>query len=221
MTRAELLALAAEEINRQDKTSKLPGWLASAEFRINNLLRDRRMVQRALLPIPADGYFTTPNDFLEADSLAIQNYNLVNGFLKPGSKIGTPRYVSAEAVDENPDGYVTPFPGWFTTRGQFIELVGWSSPKPIQAQLFYFAKLPKLINDTDTNWLLEEAPHIYVNAIAHFGFKHLEEDERATMLLQEVAAELQAMTDRSAEMKTLAGPLIAQRAPAYGLRRHR
>lgn len=222
MTRAELFAQVADEINRKDKTDRIPGWLSSAEFRINNLLRDRRMVQRAILPLDS-GYFTTPSDFLEAESLSVQHRNLVDDTLQPGGRIGTPKYVSADVYDDTPADYVcTPaFPKWFTTRGAYIELVGWISTQPIQAQLFYYAKLPKLTADVSTNWLLDEAPHIYVYAIAALAFQHLEEYDTAQRHLEMVSAECQAMNDRTQEMKTLSGPLIKQRAPAIGVRGHR
>lgn len=210
-SRAQLFSDLASAVNRQDKIDLMPSWLSSAEFRLNNLLRDREMVTRAIMQV-TDLVFATPPDFLEADTMSIQA-GTVNGV--PSDRKGALFYVPPSEVDNDTENtFVTDNPHWFTTRGKYIELVGWRALNiDFQVQLYYYAKLPKLVNDESTNWLLDQAPHLYENAMAHFAYQHLHEWDLADKMLQMVAAECASMNERTQSMKYGTGPLI-KRPPA-------
>jgi len=211
----ELFRDVRADLNRMDKDTFFPQWLRAAEYRINNVLRDRRMVTRAILPI-TETTFPVPEDFLEAESMSIQSAAFGN---VPGEKRGTLQYVPTEMVDDDVDTwrpfYNSQHPRFFTTHGRFIELVRWQAPAEInfQIQLYYFAELPKLNPEveTSTNWFLDKAPHIYKNAMLHFGFLHLEEPETARNYLEMAAGEIEAINAISENMKHGTGPLIMRR----------
>lgn len=218
MDRATLFSELAEEINRQDKEHLMPTWLIGAEFRLNNLLRDREMIARAILQV-TERVFPGPPDFLEAESLSIQD-GTINGV--PNTKRGSLFYIPATEVDNDTDNrFVTASPQWFTTRGsKYIELVGWTGTGDFQVQLYYYAKLPALTEDNHTNWLLDSAPHLYKSAMKYFAYTDLEEYTIADRFLAATAAECQAMNDRSQAMKYGTGPLIRRPNPVRFGGRH-
>jgi hypothetical protein len=210
-TRAQLYASVKFELNRQDRDQFFDEWLASAEFRINKLLRAREMIQRATVVI-TETLFPLPSDFIAIDSVGLRiagaNQNDI------GRRAGTLRYIPIDAINSGSAELPYPgtTPGWFTVRGREIELGPWNnSAANYQIDLSYFANLPKLIANDSTNWLLTQAPHIYRNAMLHFGFNSLMEYDTAGAMMTNVITEIQMMNDAAEAEKMAAGPLIMAR----------
>lgn len=218
MNRQELFAEVLIDLNREDKADRLPGWLTSAEFRINQMLRVEDMVRNSLLEI-TELRFPVPPNYLAPFSLSIRRASGTVGI--PGEKVGTALYVPPAQMDNDPSAFIRNNPYWFTVRGNFVELGGWRNPGPFQVDLFYYAELDKLPNPTSTNFLLATAPHVYKDGMLHFGFRHLQEPQAANDHLTTMAAEIQAMNNRAEETKHGAGPLIARPIRSYGTGRRR
>ncbi len=214
MDRDGLFADVLADLNREDKIERLPGWLAAAEFRINQVLRSPDMIKRATLPI-TEKEFPTPPDFIAYETLKVRHE--VEG--EVGTSAGTLVYMPADQIDngfsrpvsEHPRG-----PRWFTLRGNRIELGGWNSPGSFQIDLYYFSELEKLPNPNSTNWLLTKAPHIYKNMMLGLGFKHLMEFEAATNATTEAMTEIQVLNDTAENNKYGTGPLIQRPARRIG-----
>lgn len=219
MTRAELFASVLDDLNREDKANKCPEWLASAASRINMFLRDERMVKRAIMPI-TETLFALPPDYLQQKSIALRNGTLTTP-ITPGSHAGGLQYIPADDLDSGIARL--PFPAtkpvWYTIRGREIELGAWNGSNPYQVDLFYYAELPVLSQDTDTNWLLTKYPQIYKNAMLHFGFNHLLEYDTASGFMSSVMAEIQTLNDNAEKEKYGSGPLVMSAPRRIGGRR--
>lgn len=215
MNREELFAAVAADLNREDKMDRLPQWLESAEFRINAALRDERMVKRAVLEI-TETTFPVPPDFIEPQTTTIRHH--ITDPVRPGEVVGAAKYMPPDQID---DGWSTPLPNaprgplWYTMRGRNFELGNWNAEGPFQVDLWYYANLMKLVEPTDTNFLLTIAPHIYVDAMSHFGFRHLQEFDNADRCLVSMTAEIQFLNDKN-EATKFKGPLIARPTRGFG-----
>jgi len=212
MNRAELFEAVSYELNRDDKVAKYPEWLTSAEFRINTALRMEEMVRHAELAV-TERRFPYPPDFLEGKTLTIESE-------PDGTSIGRFVYVPADQLDAGLVPAMPPRgPRYYTVRGRFIELEPWNLSGTYTADLWYYAKLPKLLQDTDTNFLLTDAPHIYVRAVAYFGYLDLKEVENANRTLSEVVGEIELLNQTAERLKAGTGPLIARPPKRLGGRR--
>lgn len=215
MDRKTLFEDVAFDLNRMDKARFMPSWLRSAEMRINQILRVGDMVKRGLLEV-TERNFAAPPDFLAIESFSVQGGTSP---LAIGNAAGALLYAPAADVDSDVSGqYRTLKPRYFTRRGNFFELMRWNSGEAFQLQLYYFASLPPLTKDESTSWLLEKAPHIYKNAMLHFGFLHLEESGTAADYMAMVANEIAGMNEVYTAEKTSAGPLIPRPVPRSGWR---
>lgn len=163
----ELVTSIGKWLERDDLTSRIPDFIALAEGQLNRLLRVRQMETRATSTLDAgDEFFAVPNDFLEAKS-----FSLSDGSCKWD-------------LDPQPDEVLeaaTP------TSGKPLKyaLVGDSFhvyPTPDRnypTRLVYYARLPALGPNQQTNWLLTKAPDAYLyGALAHAA-PYLEDDTGA------------------------------------------
>jgi len=64
-------------------------------------------------------------------------------------------------------------------------------------ELLYYAKVPALSDSNTTNWLLTEAPDIYLYGSLLPSAPYLDEDERATTWAQFYAAAIQQLNQAS------------------------
>lgn len=216
MNRLQLFAEVLADCNREDKADRLPGWLASAEFRINNKLRDQRMVQRAVLEI-TEMVFPVPPDLIAPKSMSIRVASVTPG--SPGDIVGGALYIAADMLDNglaDPAVYEPRGPRFFTMRGRSIELGNWNLAGEYQVDLWYYANLPVLDSDTSTNWLLTVAPHIYKDAMLHFAFLHLQEFDTSDRCLVRMSAELDFLNEQNKELLQGSGPLIQRPTPGFG-----
>jgi hypothetical protein len=204
-TRVEILNTALLELNREDKAAYMPSWLASAEARINSAMRVEEMVQHSKLPI-TEMIFPLPPDFQAGKSLSIIDDATATTY-------GTLLYVPSEQLDA---GWVAPSygqgPTWYTTRGRNIQLANWNLSGAYTLDMWYYANWPKLVADGDHNWLSDNFPHVYIEMIKAFGFRHLQEFDNADRTLMTAMAEINAMNEMANLNKQPVGPLI-MRAP--------
>lgn len=217
MDRAELFRNVLAEINRKDKGEFLPEWLATTHFRINEALRHEKMVRHSMMPV-TERIFPMPPDFIEIKGdISIRGGSVPQS---PGPVLGSLYYMPSDQVHaglSNPGPYAFPRgPLWFTTRGNMIELGGWNKPGPFLVDLWYYAKLPELKADTDTNWLLTDAPHIYKDGMAALGFRHLKEYDISDRMLATMLGEIQGMNDHTQTRAQGTGPLIQRSTRGFG-----
>ena len=153
-TYAELQTAIADWLNRSDLTARIPDFITLAETRVNRVLRSREQGVIATANIDTQ-FFAVPADFLDFKSFRITDtggnaYELM---------LATPEQVSA-ALAENS---VSNTPRFVTIIGDQFQL--WPAPdQSYVGSLAYMRKVPALSDAAPTNWLLAEAPDVYLYA---------------------------------------------------------
>ena len=151
-TYTELQAAIADWLNRSDLTARIPDFIALAETRINRDLRARE--QQVIATANVDtAFFALPGDFLEFKSFRITDV----GGSAFELMLATPEQISA-ALAENS---VSNTPRFVTIIGDQFQL--WPAPDQMYVgSLAYVRKVPALSDAAPTNWLLTDAPDVYL-----------------------------------------------------------
>ena len=200
----ELKTSLADWLNRQDLTSTIPDFISLAEAQIERQLRTRQMIVRATATIDTE-YGALPGDFLETKSLKL-NTNPVTALqfdtIDSMDFLKSTRYLSSGQ------------PKLFSIVGAQIRVL----PVPdgaYTAELVYYAKLTKLSSTVATNWLLTQAPDVYLYGSLLQAAPYLQDDARIqtwVSLYQAGLDQLQIADDRG----STSGGAILARARTFG-----
>lgn len=203
-TYSELKTSVADWLNRTDLTAVVPDFISLAEAQIERTLRTRQMIVRSQADIDTE-YSATPADFLETKSIKLNT-----------TPVTALQFESIDAM-EMLKGTTYPAAGkprLFTIVGGQIRVL----PVPdaaYRAELIYYAKLSKLSDANTTNWLLTQAPDVYLYGALVQASPYLKDDARITVwasLYQRGLDELQVADDRGAT----SGGSILMRARTFG-----
>jgi hypothetical protein len=203
-TYTELKASVADWLNRTDLTSVVPDFIALAEAQIERTLRTRQMIVRATASIDTE-YSAVPADFLETKSIKL-NTNPVTALA----------FESIDALDSlKSTTYISAGkPQYFGIVGGQIRVL----PVPdntYTAELIYYAKLTKLSNSVASNWLLAQAPDVYLYGSLMQAAPYLKDDARIPVwaaIYTRGLEELQIADDRGAT----SGGAVMMRARTFG-----
>jgi hypothetical protein len=203
-TYTELKASVADWLNRTDLTSVIPDFIALAEAQIERTLRTRQMIVRATASIDTE-YSAVPADFLETKSIKL-NTNPVTALT----------FESVDALDSlKSTTYISAGkPQYFSIVGGQVRVL----PVPdstYTAELIYYAKLSKLSGSNATNWLLTQAPDVYLYGSLMQAAPYLKDDSRVAVwaaIYTRGLEELQIADDRGAT----SGGSIMMRARTFG-----
>ena len=203
-TYTELKASVADWLNRTDLTNVIPDFISLAEAQIERTLRTRQMIVRATASIDTE-YSAMPADFLETKSIKL-NTNPVTALV----------FESIDALDSlKSTTYISPGrPGYFGIVGGQIRVL----PVPdstYTAELIYYAKLSKLSSSVAVNWLLTQAPDVYLYGSLMQAAPYLKDDSRVPVwaaIYTRGLEELQIADDRGAT----SGGSIMMRARSFG-----
>jgi len=203
-TYTELKSSVADWLNRTDLTAVVPDFISLAEAQIERILRTRQMIVRATASIDTE-YSAVPADFLETKSIKL-NTNPVTALA----------FESIDAMDQlKATTYIAVGqPRYFSIVGGQIRVL----PVPdatYTAELTYYANLSKLSDANTTNWLLSQAPDVYLYGALLQASPYLKDDARITVwasLYQRGLDELQIADDRGAT----SGGAIMMRARTFG-----
>jgi hypothetical protein len=200
----ELKTSLADWLNRQDLMSTIPDFISLAEAQIERQLRTRQMIVRATATIDTE-YGALPGDFLETKSLKL-NTNPVTALqfdtIDSMDFLKSTRYLSSGQ------------PKLFSIVGAQIRVL----PVPdgaYTAELVYYAKLTKLSSTVATNWLLTQAPDVYLYGSLLQAAPYLQDDARIqtwVSLYQAGLDQLQIADDRG----STSGGAILARARTFG-----
>lgn len=154
MTYATLKADVASWLVDTTSTDKIPSFVLLAESAIRRDVRVPAM-DATLNGSLAAGVIALPDDFIEVKRLVIDGY--VHEF-KP---------VDVFQQMET-DGYTTSGSSgrYYTRIGTGLRVLGGGSAA---YSLLYVAKFSTLALDEDSNWLLENAPDVYLFKTLHYG----------------------------------------------------
>ena len=151
-TYPELQSAVADWLNRSDLTARIPDFITLAETRINRDLRAReqQVIATANVDTP---FFAIPGDFLEFKSFRIADTG-GNAF---ELMLATPEQISAALAESS----VSNTPRFVTIIGDQFQL--WPAPDQMYVgSLAYVRKVQALSDAAPTNWLLTDAPDVYL-----------------------------------------------------------
>jgi len=192
---ANLQTTIADFLNRDDLTSVIPTFIQLAEAQMNRDLRHWRMEVRASgQQSSGDAYMQIPSDWMETI-----RFHITDGGTKPLDLISRKALEDKRAGNENMSGT----PRYYTHADSQFELY----PTPNEdtnTELLYFAKIPSLSDGNTTNWLLEDAPDVYLYGALIHSSPYLAEDERVGVWAQMYSAAVSQLNDKS-EKSRLSG----------------
>lgn len=163
----DLKAAVADFLNREDLTSAIPTFIRLAESRISRDLRHWRMEKRSVAQLDAQ-YSAIPTDFLQPIRLQI-----TDGPTGEVAPISTSQMLQLRGERSDLVGCPTNY----ALTGGGLELY----PTPdmaYNASLVYYARVPALSVSNTTNWLLSEAPDVYLYGALVHSAPYLKDDAR-------------------------------------------
>lgn len=196
-------ALVRDEIEDED----LMAWVASATVRLSQELRVADMMTRATIPLSKDTFFLPP------DYTALKTVRLtdLDGRVLTGELL----YADPSTMDFSPNSRVSGLPQYYTLYGREIAI----SPFTItncKLDIRYFREVPPLLNDTDTNFVLDRYPDTYFNLTMAAGHKHYFEENMASARLADALLEVERANTRYENDRFGDGPLVQRPARKMG-----
>ena len=191
-------ALVREDIDAEE----MAAWVSSATSRLNEELRLNDQLVRATLPLTSRTVVVPP-DFIAVKSLRLAG-------LEFGSVAGPMIYAAPEALASmaHAEGYGGP--GYYTTYGRVLEIAPFTADGRKSLDLWYYGSIRDLVDDADTNFVLEKYPDLYLNAVCAFGHRFYLENDFAQAKEGYVALEIARLMERKDAEKYGDGPLIAR-----------
>ena len=186
----ELKSSVADFLNREDLTSAIPTFIKLSEARIGRDLRHWRMETRLAVGLSAQ-YSAIPADFLQPIRLQITDAPTLEV-----APISTAQMLQLR-TDRN-DRTGRP-PNYALTAG-LIEVY----PTPnltYNASLVYYARVPTLSVSNTTNWLLTEAPDVYLYGALVHSAPYLKDDARIQVWEALLAQGINNLNTSSADAK--------------------
>ena len=188
----QLKSSIADFLNRDDLTAVIPTFIALAESQINRDLRHWQMEKRSSgQQSPGDAYMQLPADWVETIRFHITDSGtktldlasmatMADLRTSNEDEAGTPKYYS------HVDGQIELYP---TPSGT------------TNVELLYYGKIDALSDSNTTNWLLTEAPDVYLYGALVHSAPYLAEDERVGVWAQMYSASLAQLNKASEDAK--------------------
>jgi hypothetical protein len=167
---AELQTSVADFLNRDDLTAAIPTFIRLCEARIDRELTHWRQERRSTALLDAQ-YSTIPTDFLRP--IRLQLLDTYTGEVAP---ISTAQMLQMRQDRNDRTGR----PEYYALTGGSLELF----PTPddtYDASLVYYGRVPALSDTNTTNWLLTEAPDVYLYGSLLHTAPYLKDDARIVL----------------------------------------
>jgi hypothetical protein len=171
-TYAELKTQVAAWLHRNDLTDRIPTFIEFATNRLARNITSPRMEASTTLSV-VNGIASLPNDFRAAISMTL----------------GTVEYKAITAADMRAmdQGGIRPtYPVYSIVNNQ-IKLYPADSSSPT---FIYSVRLPNLVADSDTNWVLQDYPDVYLMASLAEARKFVLDDTRLVQYEQMTIARI-------------------------------
>jgi len=180
-TYAELQTAVGDWLNRADLDQKIPDFIRLAESTLNDVLRSADMVTSATAAI-TNGRATLPSDALEvvyAQVASTEDEPLEQ--IAPQQLTMLRRTRTRDAAN----------PRFFAIVGR--QLVVTPSPSgSVSLDLDYYQRLPALTSSNTSNWLLTDAPHVYLYTSLLHATPFLMDDARYQVFNNTVSQQVMA-----------------------------
>ena len=185
-TYSELKSAIADFLNRDDLDSVISTFISLAEADINRSVRHWRMEERSSGQQSAgDQYMQIPADWVETIRM-----NVAGTSTTPINLASIATIIDKRAASNDEAGTPTLYAH---VRGEF-ELY----PTPVEdtdIELLYYKKLDALSDSTTTNWLLSEAPDVYLYGSLMHSAPYLADDARVAIWAQLYSAAISNLID--------------------------
>ena len=187
-TYAELQTAVANWLDRDDLTARIPEFIALAEARFNRVLRLRSMESKQTAStIAAQRNYNLPASYIQ-----MRNFQLNT------SPITTLSYVTPEIYDRLWGGSQGGTPKFYTIVADEISL----GPVPgsvITMEMLFYKRFTDLSDAAPTNWLLTNAPDIYLYGSMLEAEPFIMNDERVSLwssALSEAVSQIQEQDNK-------------------------
>lgn len=184
----ELKASIADFLNRDDLTAVIPDFITLAESQMNRDVRHMKMEARASGQQDAsDEYMQIPPDWLETIRL-----HLTGTGTTVVNLVSRDAMADKRAANENATGT----PRMYTHADSQFQLY----PTPSTTtdfELLYYQKITPLSATNSDNWLLQEAPDVYLYGSLLHSAPYLAEDERVAVWAQMYSAAVMQLNEAS------------------------
>jgi len=188
---ANLQTTIADFLNRDDLTSVIPTFIQLCEANINRNVRHWKMETRTSGQQSAgDQYMQIPADWIETI-----RFHVTGSGTSPIDLISRAAMQDKRAGAEDTSGT----PRYYTHADSQFELY----PTPdatTNVELLYYAKVPDLATNS-TNWLLEEAPDVYLYGSLLHSAPYLQEDSRMAVWAQMASASVARLNEASEQAR--------------------
>jgi hypothetical protein len=188
---ANLQTTIADFLNRDDLTSVIPTFIQLCEANINRNVRHWKMETRTSGQQSAgDQYMQIPADWIETI-----RFHVTGSGTSPLDLISRAAMQDKRAGAEDTSGT----PRYYTHADSQFELY----PTPdadTDVELLYYAKVPDLATNS-TNWLLEEAPDVYLYGSLLHSAPYLQEDSRMAVWAQMASASVARLNEASEQAR--------------------
>ena len=189
-TYAELQSAVADFLNRDDLTAAIPSFIRLAESRIDRELRHYKQEKRSTAELDAQ-YSAMPADFLRPIRLQITD--------APTSEVAP--ISTAQMLELRGDrNDRTGRPTHYAVTAGSLELF----PTPdvtYDASLVYYGRIAALSASNTVNWLLTEAPDVYLYGALVHAAPYLKDDARLQIWEGLFAAGIANLNASSADAK--------------------
>lgn len=197
-TYSELRSAVAGWLNREDLTSRIFEFVSLAHSDINRKLRTQEMVT-LLSATAAAATVDMPDDCEEVLYISLGD----DGTTGDLDLVSLPEL--KKRYDLLPEAGP---PSCYALAGQRIYFARWA--ESVAYALAYYASVPALVGDDDTNWLLTKHPDVYLyGALAHSA-PFLMEDERVPLWTGAYQNALESLNGRNTRQQ-FAGQPMARR----------
>lgn len=194
-TYAELQTAIGDWLNRADLDQKIPEFITLAESTLNDVLRSSDMVTSDTLTI------TSGRASLPADALEIVYAQVASTPTEPLEQV-TPQQLTMLRRTRTRNAAN---PRFFAIIGR--EMAVTPTPASGSLDVDYYQRIPALSDSNTSNWLLEDAPHVYLYTSLLHATPFLMDDARyqvfnSTVSQQVMAAVKSQQTLSFDDMKT-------------------
>lgn len=170
---ANLKTAIADFLNRDDLTAVIPDFITLAEAQIYRDIRHYEMENRATAQLDSQ-YLARPTDWLETIRIHLTTSGTRNLQLLSGASMADKRQGIENATGE---------PKFYRHAERAFEVF----PTPdgtYNVEILYYQKIPALSDTNTSNWLLSEAPDVYLYGSLLHSSPYLAEDSRVGVWAQ-------------------------------------
>ena len=199
----ELKTSIANWLNRDDLAAVIPDFISLAEAGINRDLRHYKMIERADATLDSR-YVQIPTDWMET-----VRFNITSGDTYKMELVSRDDMIEYRQKTMNTSGR----PRFYANIGDTIEVF----PTPdaeYGMQLQYYAKTPALSDTNAANWLLRDAPDVYLYGALVQSAPYLADDARTQTWAALYSAAMQSL-QKSSDDTRFAGSGLRMRVTSY------